>query len=332
MAPSRRTGNVVTISIAAAISNGGFSPGSRQRAGVGNVIILSMEDRAEDTIVPRLKACSTNLDNVHILTTVADDDGERQFSLERDIPKLQRAIEELGSVDLIIIDPITAYLGKSDANSSGDVSRITTELTTLAQAYGACILMVSHLNKKADLQASHRVLGSVSWVGAARTILVIDKDGEDSERRTMAPAKNNLALDTTAFAFMVQPVEQAGGIKTSKVVWESASHSNTADRVLIEKGDGGVALQEAREYCREVLKMAGLKPSKLTGVPSKTRSVKLRLSAPNVTWVLVASGMKLEIGTGSISRPHDPRTEVKAWGKELTPRPAPGGSAGLAPL
>lgn len=243
-----------TLSFAATVSTGDFWPVSKQRAEVGNVIVLSMEDRAEDTIVPRLKACGANLDRVLILTTVVDDRGERQFNLERDIPLLRTAIEEIGSVSLIIIDPITAYLGKSDANNSGEVRRITTELTALAQTHSACILMVSHLNKKADQQAAHRVLGSVSWVGAARTAFMIEKDGEDSERRIMAPAKNNLAPDATAFAFRVQPKELLDGIETSLVVWEDASHNNTAHQVMIERGDGGVERNEAKEFLRELLK------------------------------------------------------------------------------
>jgi RecA-family ATPase len=124
-----------SLSFAATISTGGKWPGSKQQAEVGNVFILSMEDRAEDTIVPRLQACGADLSRISILQ-----DKERPFSLEKDIPGLQEAIEEIGSVRLIIIDPITAYLGKSDANNSGEVRRITTELAGLAQKYELCVL------------------------------------------------------------------------------------------------------------------------------------------------------------------------------------------------
>jgi hypothetical protein len=94
----------------------------------------------------------------------------------------------------------------------------------------------------------------VSWIGASRTAFLIEEDGEDRDRRIMAPAKNNLAPDGTAFAFRVEPKELSGGIKTSRVAWEDASHSNTADRVLTQKGDGGLRLNEAKDFCRKILK------------------------------------------------------------------------------
>ena len=239
----------VSLSIAAAISSGGCWPASKQQAAQSNVIIVSMEDNASYTIVPRLIACGADLGRVHVL--IAEDDS---FNLERDIPKLRGLIDSLKSVDLIIIDPVTAYMGKSDASSSTDVRRITTELAALAQDHGSSILLVSHLNKRQDGAATYRVLGSVSWMGAARTAFFIERDSGDAERRVMVPAKNNLALDTTGFAFALQSVDLPDGIKTSRVIWDASSHTGTADQVLVDRGDGGDALALAVDFLRELLK------------------------------------------------------------------------------
>lgn len=240
-----------SLSIASIISNGDYWPGSKQRAEVGNVIILSMEDSAEHVIVPRLQACDANRDRIHIITTVDD---SKQFNLQADIPKLRDAVEELGSVKLIIIDPITAYLGKSDVNNSGDVRSITNGLAALAQAYDTSILMLHHLNKGKDQPAAYRMQGSIAWTGAARTTFVIDRDSQDHDLRTMAPAKNNYAQDNTAFKFTVRSAEVGDGIKTSFVVWENGSHTNTADRVLAEKLEGGDVFNETVEFVNELMK------------------------------------------------------------------------------
>ena len=156
----------------------------------------------------------------------------------------------MGNVSLVIIDPVTAFLGKSDVNNSGEVRRITTELTALAQTYGVCVLMLTHLNKNSDKAAVYRMLGSVAWVGAARTAFAVERDSRDSERRIMAPVKNNLASDTTAFAYTVQSaeVEVDGGIQKPFVVWEDASHTSTADEVFGESNGDGYAIKEAREF------------------------------------------------------------------------------------
>src|SRR5215831_17911083 len=73
----------------------------------GNVIWFNAEDDARDTVLPRLVA-----------------DGEdRMFSLVTDLELLHKAIKRIGNVVLVIVDPISAYLGvgKVDGRSATDV-------------------------------------------------------------------------------------------------------------------------------------------------------------------------------------------------------------------
>lgn len=243
-----------TLDIAARISVGGKWPVTNDPAPLGSVIILSLEDVAEYTIKPRLVACGANLANVHQVTTVQTETGERQFNLQQDLKLLEDTIEAIGNVQLIVIDPISGYLGKADTNNSGDVRGITTQLSALAQKHNLCILAVSHLNKSEGKGATNRVQGSVSWIGAARTGFMIERDGEDPEARTMTPIKNNLANDQTAYRFSVQSKDVGNGISTSHVVWQDASMRKTADQVLAEKGDGGMAGKQAKEFLQVMLK------------------------------------------------------------------------------
>jgi hypothetical protein len=57
----------LTIALAAAVSTGGHWPCDEGRASLGSVIILSAEDDAADTIVPRLSAAGADLDRVLIV-------------------------------------------------------------------------------------------------------------------------------------------------------------------------------------------------------------------------------------------------------------------------
>jgi putative DNA primase/helicase len=102
--------------IAAAVSRGKEWPCGEGQSRRGSVIILSAEDDAADTIVPRLMAADADCTKVHILETIRkDDEGHRTFNLQLDLPELEKTIDRLDDVRLVIIDPITSYLGKSIA-------------------------------------------------------------------------------------------------------------------------------------------------------------------------------------------------------------------------
>ena len=86
-------------------------PGGGANDNAGEVIILAAEDDAADTIVPRLLAAGANLTDVHVVKAVRGDDGiERPFSLAVDLDRLEKEYD-LHRVRLLIVDPISAYLG-----------------------------------------------------------------------------------------------------------------------------------------------------------------------------------------------------------------------------
>lgn len=233
----------VSVSVAASISTGGNWPTSVERVQQADVVILNIEDDPADTTIPRLMAAGANLDRVHIV--------EGQVNLQQDITLLRDAIAEIGDVALVIVDPITAYLGKADMNNSGEVRAITNALTLLAHDYNLSVLLLHHLNKSADQDAAYRFQGSVAWLAAVRTAYVVKK--EDTGRVIMAPAKSNVGSDQQAFAYSVQPVTlAASGIETSKVVWEASAFNTTAAQALAERNDGG-KLAEAEEFLRTLL-------------------------------------------------------------------------------
>lgn len=62
----------ITASMAATVTTGGTWPVDRARCERGNVVFLSAEDDAEDTIRPRLEAAGADLARVYILDAVVD--------------------------------------------------------------------------------------------------------------------------------------------------------------------------------------------------------------------------------------------------------------------
>ena len=181
---------------------------------MGNVLFLSAEDAAADTIVPRLKSMDANLKNIHILEAVTevmvDGNKERGFSLESDIKTLEDLLEKIQGVKLVIIDPITSYLGSGkscDSHKNSDVRAILSPLSKLAERKRVAIVLVSHLNKSESQSAINRVTGSGAFVAAARVAYYVAKSPDDPDLKIFAPVKANLAPPMEALSYTIQSKE-----------------------------------------------------------------------------------------------------------------------------
>lgn len=143
----------VTLDIGARITRGrGWPDRAATSCEPASAIILSAEDDPADTIRPRLEAADADLSKVHILQAVrrAKPNGEtslEHFSLETDLVALQDAVASLGDVRLIVIDPISAYLGGTDSHVNTRVRGLLSPLAEIASALGVATLAVTHLNK-----------------------------------------------------------------------------------------------------------------------------------------------------------------------------------------
>jgi hypothetical protein len=253
----------LTAGIAAVVSTGGRWPVDRIQATQGNVIVLSAEDDPGDTMRPRLEAAGANLARVHFARgVIAGHTGEgrqieRLFCLGRDLEALARAIQEIGSVAVVVIDPVTAYLGEIDSHRNAEVRAVLTPLAEMAAQFGTGVIAISHLNKTTGPDALMRVTGSLAFVAAARTAHLVALDPEDKGRRLFLPIKNNLAADRGGLAFRIEGATVSGPqgtIETSRVMWEAGVVALTADDVIRQQvPDEGSALREAYDWLRQIL-------------------------------------------------------------------------------
>ena len=67
--------SILTTLIAATVSVAGYWPCGEGIAPQGSIIILSAEDDASDTIVPRLLAANADMGRVHIVSAVRTGEG-----------------------------------------------------------------------------------------------------------------------------------------------------------------------------------------------------------------------------------------------------------------
>ena len=276
-----------SLDLAARITRGAELPCGEGRAPLGSVIILSAEDDIADTIRPRLEVMGADLTRVHIITAVRPYSRfvERGFDLSQDIDHLEEAVEKLGDVALIIIDPITAYMGKPgefDSYRSTDVRAILAPLQTMAAKCGAAIVCIDHLNKNvSQAQAMLRILNSISFVAAARAIFIIVRDPENDERRLLLPVKTSVSKIRTGRAFRIverltpEPLFDA----QPAIKWEDgATITMTADEALAFKPDG--RRSEGAEAAKGlIIRMLNGKTVRATEIEARATELKITSSS-----------------------------------------------------
>jgi RecA-family ATPase len=140
------------------VTTGGYWPGNETTAPLGSVIILSAADDAADAIVPRLEAAGADVSKVHIVSAVRDENGKgrRSFNLQRDLQLLEQKIERIGDVCLVVIDPVSSYLGKVDSHRNAELRAVLEPVGEMASRLGVAVLSVTHLSKGGGASANSR--------------------------------------------------------------------------------------------------------------------------------------------------------------------------------
>lgn len=232
--------SLLTLDLAARVSQGSQMPCSKHRAPQGNVIILSAEDDPGDTIRPRLDAANADVSHIIHLKAVKEIDGkgERSFDLTKDISLLKQTITQVGNVKLIIIDPVSAYFGtKLDTHKDAHVRAVLMPVKTLAEETGTAVITVMHLSKSSHKDAMMRVNASIGFVGAARAAFLVVKDPEDEgcevgidQHRLFLSIKNNIGDDLKGLKYKLEivdleiPMKDTKGMTLKEIRAESIRH------------------------------------------------------------------------------------------------------------
>ena len=249
----------LTAFISAVVSNGGTWPCGEGSTLPGDVIFMSAEDGIRDTIVPRLMAAGANTSRVHIVAsaTKADGTGRKTFSLKTDVDLLEAMAREIGAVRLIIVDPISAYMGGADGNGNVETREVLEPLAEMADRLRIAVVAVTHLNKggAGGQSALNRFAGSIAFVAAARAAFAVIEDSEDGERRLLLQAKNNLGAKCNGLAFRLEQRIVDGDILSSNVMFESDHVSQSIDEALTasESRGGGAGGQTSKDDAAEFL-------------------------------------------------------------------------------
>ena len=247
------------------------------------VFIFASEDDPEDTGVPRLMAAGADLKKVRFAKMTSGDpnakhQNDREMRLDKDIAAIKKALTENPSIRLIVIDPVSNYLGDTKMVDEQSVRRVLTPLQILASETGVTILGIMHLNKKQDLDAIHRIGGATAFVGVARAVWLFAVDPENANLFHMLRVKKNIGERTGGMKYQIatKPVDIEGEAVPEPYVEWLGSTDKSADDMLAPKPAGRPRNErdDASEWLKEFL----------TGGPQPSKEVQTKCEAAGFTY------------------------------------------------
>jgi putative DNA primase/helicase len=245
----------ISINFAAAITTGGQWPDG-DAATKGSVIFLTAEDAIDDTVVPRLTAAGADLSRVYCLKSVTIDNQPRAFSIQSNMDLIAEKAREIGDVAMIVIDPVTAYLGTEiDSHRISDVRAALLPLEQFAAELNVCVLCITHPPKSPSLKALNFIAGSGAFTHAPRLAFIVIEDPEAPGRNLMLAIKNTLGkkADGMGYSIVSAFVGPDEKILTSRIEWDDRPVYMSADEVLEahEEKRKAKAKGEAEGFLRE---------------------------------------------------------------------------------
>ena len=244
--------STLAAAVAAACSVRGALPDGT-RAPLARWLFLLAEDALDDTLRPRLDALGADPAAVFAIEAVKAPDGrDVLFSLAEHLPLLEAKIAELG-IDVVVIDPVTSFMSRSNRNDEGDVRDVLTPLGKLAERTGVAVLAIMHVGKPngAGRRPLQLLLGATAFGAIARVVwMVAPCPGDEAgSRRVLGVVKSNLAMRPAALEWSRE--------EDGPICWHGAS-AHRLDDLL---GNAGTAPRaDAEGFLQETLK-GGSKPA-----------------------------------------------------------------------
>ena len=154
-----------------------------------NVLYFPVEDSIPQTIKTRIerqdKGTPTNLFVSERTLNLTKYDAQERF---------KEHLHE-NNIDVVILDPISSFLGGKDTNSES-VVRPALEFLKSLESLKVTSLLIRHTNKGETQTNFDKVAGSGAWVQVVRSLLLVAKDSEERNKSYIKLEKNNLVADS----------------------------------------------------------------------------------------------------------------------------------------
>jgi putative DNA primase/helicase len=255
--------SLITLDLGARITNGKPFPDNTESKR-GSVLLLSAEDDIADTVLPRLKVAGADLSCVAALTSKVSIDAQtgkaskQWLNLQKDLDQIETSLQTLDTPRLVIIDPITAYLGGADDHRNAAVRAVLGPLAELATAHRVAVVCVAHPPKGRGSNANNNaVSGSIAFVAAARAVYAVSDD-PNSDSRLFFPVKQNLSPQSGETGLRYN-VESTGDVPF--IAWGDSIRVDADE--LLGSEENRSAIDDAKFWLRKELAKGPVKENEL---------------------------------------------------------------------
>jgi putative DNA primase/helicase len=249
----------IAIDLAATITRGGKWPDGAQ-AEVGDVLVWSGEDDAEDTLLPRFLAAGGIRERIHFVKGVVVDGKKRSFDPSTDMAALLAAAQTISNLKMIIVDPVVLIVA-GDSHKNTEVRRSLQPLAELAFEMSCAALGITHLNKgTAGRDPIERVTGSLAFTAGPRLALMAARPLDPDQKRRLVRIKSNIGPDGDGFEYSLaqEPLVGWDGLSGQRILWGAALFGSAREllndiELPKDKPTATPKRDMATEFLREVL-------------------------------------------------------------------------------
>jgi putative DNA primase/helicase len=173
----------------------------------GYVLWCETEDPLPEVVVPRLIAAGADRSRLWF--------ADRACFAGLDL----RAYIVANGIRLIVLSPCVSFLSLTDINSELNVREVLEKLQAAIEGTGCAVLGICHLNKKADLAAIERLLGSVAFSNFVRCVLLVAPENVEDRTFRLVHAKHNLSWKGDDLLFTPKHVGEDARDQFVKLEW-----------------------------------------------------------------------------------------------------------------
>lgn len=195
------------------------------------VLLLTGEDSIEKTVNPRLIAHGADLSKIKHLKFARHPkiNKEKFIQLDEHMSCLDKCLSRWDA-RLLVIDPISSFLGKVEENSNSEVRGFLMILHHVASANRCAIVMVHH-SRKATGSALDKPMGSRAWVAAARAAWGVHRFPDDKTKHCLTKIKLNIGPNVDGLMYSINSPD----INTApKIEWLGVTEL-TGDDIMQEQ-------------------------------------------------------------------------------------------------
>jgi putative DNA primase/helicase len=222
--------SLLTVDVAARASTGRPFPFDSENLLVKpcDVLILTIEEDTADTVKPRFLAAGGDPRRLFRLTIGGQ---QGYFSIEDSCQKLEALLQKHPGVRLVVFDPLVDFI-RAEQNKDQEVRAALNKIQRLAERLDFAVIGVSHLNKKSDLAAIHRVSGARGFTGVARLNFLVGQ-GADKDLRHLCSLKVNVAKEQPSLDFSIKAKPVTDGLILSELYpvidWQGRGKATAED-------------------------------------------------------------------------------------------------------